>query len=151
MKKKRKILLLLIPIVAIVAACVKLSVNIYPIASGYYTNGAILFGEYYYASKAIAGTGPNGVGYDSFDVFGFKDNTAVMDPYHVEWQSTSWVYDGINNQELQYFDRNSSEYSFIGVVSDKMPVRNDKVVTVPAIESFQTNDVGNSPKEFLYA
>ena len=118
--------------------------------NGCSTHGSIVFGSYGPATKAIEGEGPNGVGYGNFKVFGFKDNTAIMDPYQVNWQDNSWIYEGIGTQELQYYDRDSEQYDFIGVISDKTPIRVDKTVTVSGVESFLTNDEMNSPKEFLY-
>lgn len=149
MKRNKKFFLLTAVILTAIVACTQLTVVcLYP----YYqpTNGAIVFGNYAYATKANPGVGPDGIGYDSFKVFGFEDNTAVMDPFSVEWQSPNWVYEGVNNQELQYFDRNSNQYSFIGIISDKTPTRTDQVINVPGVESFQTDDVMSSPKEFLY-
>lgn len=119
----------------------------------YTTNGEIQFGNYSSASpktKAIAGEGPNAVGYGSFDIFAFEDNTVIMDPYKVNWNGSAWVYEGIGTQELKYFSRTANQYSFIGVISDRDAYRDGTTINVDNVEAFQTDDEMNSPKEFLY-
>lgn len=148
MKKVKQILVSLLVFLSL-AACVKIDINLCESCTTP-TDGAIVFSNYSPATKAEAGVGPNAIGYDHFTVYGFKDETAIMDPFQVEWQTNKWVYEGIGTQELQYFNKNSTNYSFIGVISDKTPGRTDRVVDVEGVESFQTDDEMNSPKEFLY-
>ena len=133
-------------------ACTEIVV-VYPaiITPGQSTaDGSIQFGTYT-ATKAMAGEGPNAVGYGSFKVFGFEDETVIMDPYSVVWDGTNWLYEGIGSQELKYYDRSAEQYSFVGVISDKTPERDGTVIDVNGVEAFQVNDPMNSPKELLYA
>lgn len=138
----------------VLTACHELIV-VYPypyvINGGETPDGSIQFGNYSPATKAIAGEGPNGVGYGDFVVFGFEDNTAIMDPYLVQWVNDEWVYEGISGQELKYYSRDASKYSFTAVITDKSAVRDGTTVNVASVESFQVTDPMNSPKEFLYA
>lgn len=113
-------------------------------------DGSIQFGNYTPATKAMAGEGPNGVGYGDFNIFGFEDNTPIMDPYLVTWQQNQWVYEGIGSQQIKYFSREANQYSFIGVISNQTAVRDGVTINVPNVEAFQTTDEMNSPKEFLY-
>lgn len=114
------------------------------------SDGSIRFGNYVPATKAMAGLGPNGVGYGNFKIFGFADESVFMDPFNVEWQGNEWIYEGIGSQELQYFNRDVTQYDFIGIISDQAPTRTDKTISVENVEAFETTDPMNSPKEFLY-
>jgi hypothetical protein len=146
----KKIFTFILATLMLLVSCQEIVViyPVYPINGQ--TGGAILFGNYTPATKAIAGEGPNGVGYGDFKIYGFEDNTVIMDPYTVSWQSNEWVYAGIGTQELKYFNNSANQYSFIGVISDKTPSRDGTTVNVPGVESFQTTDPMDSPKEFLY-
>ena len=147
---KKFFLTLLISLLSI--ACNEIMI-VYPIVAipGQETaDGSIQFGNYTPVTKAMAGEGPNGVGYGDFTIFGFEDNTPIMDPYFVIWQESQWVYEGVSSQEIKYFNKSASQYSFVGVISDKTPSRDGTTVNVSGVESFQTTDPMNSPKELLY-
>lgn len=148
---KRFIFMLLVLLFSV--ACQEIVVVYPPIitTTGQETpDGSIQFGNYTPATKAMAGEGPNGVGYGDFTVFGFEDNTPIMDPYFVIWQESQWVYEGVSSQELKYFNKSANQYSFIGIISDNTPSRDGTTVNVSDVESFQTTDPMNSPKELLY-
>lgn len=118
----------------------------------------ITFGSYKPKTKAesVNGVyvGPNACGYDSFDVYAYKDGTnAVMNPYSVIWDeaTSSWTYETAP-QELQYFDRNSTSYDFIGVISDKASAYNSGSVEISGVEAFlDSTDEMNTPGELLWA
>lgn len=113
----------------------------------------IFFGNYVPATKATSENGrfvgPNECGYDSFSMFAFKDGVAVMNPYTVAWNGSMWSYE-TNTQELQYFDRNSEKYDFIGVIADN--ATNDNGVIKVNAEAFMDNsNEMDTPKEVLYS
>lgn len=113
----------------------------------------IFFGNYIPATKASSVNGhfvgPNECGYDSFNMFAFKDGEAVMNPYLVNWDGESWTYE-IGSQELQYFDRNSQKYDFIGVIADN--ATNDNGIIKVNAEAFEDNSGEmNTEKEVLYS
>lgn len=113
----------------------------------------IFFGNYVPATKATSENGhfvgPNECGYDSFSMFAFKDGVAVMNPYTVAWNGSMWSYE-TNTQELQYFDRNSEKYDFIGVIADN--TTNDNGVIKVNAEAFMDNsNEMDTPKEVLYS
>lgn len=113
----------------------------------------IFFGNYVPATKASSVNGhfvgPNECGYDSFNMFAFKDGEAVMNPYLVNWDGEYWTYE-IGSQELQYFDRNSQKYDFIGVIADN--ATNDNGIIKVNAEAFEDNSCEmNTEKEVLYS
>jgi hypothetical protein len=118
----------------------------------------IVFGNYAPGTKATSNggvlVGPGACGYDSFDVYAYKNGTdAIMNPYTVTWDesTSSWTY--VNGtQELQYFDRNSTNYDFIGVISDKASAYNAGNVEILEVESFLDNsDELTTPGELLWS
>lgn len=122
-------------------------------ASGEY---GIVFGNYSPATKASSNAGvfvgPGECGYDSFDVYAYKDGTeAVMNPYTVAWDGSAWSYE-TSPQELKYFSRNSTKYDFVGIISDKGSSWNAGTVEVDDVEAFLDNtDEMNTPGELLWA
>ena len=160
----KKLKFILIAAVAMFTACSKTTTIYNPvtiISRGYELgkqneNGeyGIFFGNYRPYTKATSNNGifvgPNECGYDWFNMFAFKDGSAIMNPYRVEWDGSSWTY-LLNGQEAQFFDKNSREHSFIGVISETTPVNNNGTVTVAADAFLDNSGELNTPKEVLYS
>lgn len=160
----KKLKFILIAAVAMFTACSKTTTIYNPVTiiSGGYELGkqnengeyGIFFGNYRPYTKATSNNGifvgPDECGYDWFNMFAFKDGSAIMNPYRVEWDGSSWTY-LINGQEAQFFDKNSLEHSFIGVISETTPVNDNGTVTVAADAFLDESGELNTPKEVLYS
>ena len=113
----------------------------------------IFFGNYVPSTKASSVNGkfvgPNECGYDSFNVFAFKDGEVVMNPYLVSWNGEIWSYES-TSQELQYFDKNSNKYDFIGVIADNA-INNNGTICVNAEAFMDNSNEMNTEKEVLYS
>lgn len=116
----------------------------------------ITFGNYSPYTKAMSENGvlvgPNQCGYNTFNMYAWKDGSAtVMNPYAINWENDAWVYDNVSGQELQYFDRNSSEYRFIGVISNSTETYGTNDVTVTDVPAFLDNSEElTTPDELLW-
>ena len=97
--------------------------------------------------------------YTSFDVYAWQDGTATAwSPYTVSKNGNEWKYDGIvtgnGTQELQYFDRNSNKYDFIGVITGGTvaPANGSVGLNVTGVNAFENNDnEATTPDELLWA
>lgn len=111
------------------------------------------------ATKASVAAWSTFNGYDKFQLFTWNEDEAIMNPFKVEGEGNEYKYDGVDNQELQYFKKQYDAYNFIGIIPDNASASlNDTTVTVTGVESFVVDDkrvetdiVADSPKEFLYA
>ncbi len=115
----------------------------------------IIFGNYSPTTKAMSEggilVGPNQCGYNSFNMYAWKDGTEVMNPYVVNWANDLWSYDNVTGQQLQYFDRNSSKYDFIGVISNGTESATPGEVTVSGATAFLDNSSElTTPNELLW-
>lgn len=115
----------------------------------------IVFGNYSPYTKATSNggilVGPNQCGYDSFNMYAWKDGAEVMNPYTVVWDNDAWSYENISGQQLQYFDRNSTKYDFIGVISNGTETSTYNEVTVTGVPAFLDNsDELSTPDELLW-
>lgn len=120
---------------------------------------AITFGGYNSATKASASS-VLGNGYDEFTLYSWNsEGETVMNPFNVKANANGYYYEGVNNQQLQYFKNSSSDYSFIGVIpSSKGTSISNGTVTVSGVKSalYDDNRVSgtisaDSDEEFLYA
>ena len=151
-------LFLAIIVFIIVAGCIKITS---PITAPMNDKGeyAIVFSNSSAATKATVTT-IAGNGYDEFGLYAWNSNgDIVMNPFIVQADGdSSYKYDGVNGQSLQYFKNNANSYSFIGVIPTSSTTLNNGSVKV-GVESFVVDDKraeGNgikadSPKEFLWA
>ena len=93
--------------------------------------------------------------YNSFDIYAWKDgNATVMSPYTVSKSGNEWKYDGIGTQELQYFDRNTNKYDFLGVITGGTvaPANGNVALNVTGVKAFENNDdETTTPDELLWA
>ena len=115
----------------------------------------IVFGNYSPYTKAMSKNdvllGPNQCGYDNFNMYAWKDGSAVMNPYSVKWSDNAWSYDNVDGQQLQYFDRNSMKYDFIGVISNGNESADPGEVIVTNVPAFLDNsDELTTPDELLW-
>ena len=157
--KNKNIFLAIVATVMTIASCAKIEstfTNRTPTNSkGEY---AILFGDRTLETKASVAT-TAGNGYDEFSLYAWNTlNETVMNPFTVQANNTnSYVYEGVNGQELQYFKNNADSYSFIGIIPTTDAKVNNGAVKV-GVESFVADDnrvtgtlTADSPKEFLWA
>ena len=115
----------------------------------------IVFGNYSPYTKAASENGvlvgPLQCGYDNFNMYAWKDGSPVMNPYSVNWYNESWTYDNVVGQEMKYFDRNSTKYDFIGVISNANEVSEVGKVTVSNVPAFLDNSKElDTPDELLW-
>lgn len=115
---------------------------------------AIVFSNGNHLTKSI--TDPSTThDYTSFEVYAWQDGTATAwSPYTVSKNGNEWKYDGIGTQELQYFDRNSDKYDFLGVITGGTvaPANGDVALNVTGVNAFENNDdETTTPDELLWA
>lgn len=156
MKIFKKIIIAICSILMIVTSCAKVD-NAYknnslPINSkGEY---AIVFSNGALDTKSVANPAITH-DYTSFDVYAWKDDAATaMFPYTVVNNGNEWLYDTTSGQELQYFDRNSNEYQFIGLISNGVanPANGSVALNVTGVKAFENeNDETDTPDEFLWS
>ena len=93
--------------------------------------------------------------YTSFEVYAWQDGTATAwSPYTVEKSGNEWKYDGIGTQGLQYFDRNTDKYDFLGVITGGTvaPANGSVGLNVTGVKAFENNDdETTTPDELLWA
>lgn len=93
--------------------------------------------------------------YTSFDVYAWQDGTATAwSPYTVSKSGNEWKYDETTGQELQYFDRNTAKYDFLGVITggNVAPANGDVALNVTGVKAFENNDdETTTPDELLWA
>ena len=93
--------------------------------------------------------------YTLFDVYAWQDGTATAwSPYTVSKSGNEWKYDETTGQELQYFDRNTAKYDFLGVITGGTvaPANGDVALNVTGVKSFENNDnETTTPDELLWA
>lgn len=153
-------LFLAIIVFIIVAGCIKITSPNNPTVpindKGEY---AIVFSNSSAATKATVTT-IAGNGYDEFSLYAWNSSgDIVMNPFIVQADGdSSYKYDGVSGQSLQYFKNSADSYSFIGVIPTSSTTLDNGSVKV-GVESFVVDDKraeGNgikvdSPKEFLWA
>lgn len=119
----------------------------------------IVFGQYSPATKANAISNYADTHYNDFSLFTWNSNNEmVMNPFLVSSNAQGYYYEGVNNQELQYFKNNTNHYEFIGVIpTDHTMALNNGVVSVEALEASTVDDdringtfAVDSPEEFLF-
>ena len=115
---------------------------------------AIVFSDGNPLTKSVADPA-NTHDYTSFDVYAWQDGTATAwSPYTVSKNSNDeWKYDETTGQELQYFDRNSDKYDFIGVItSGAVNSEGSVALNVTGVKAFENNDdESDTPDELLWA
>ena len=93
--------------------------------------------------------------YTSFEVYAWQDGTATSwSPYTVSKSGNEWKYDETTGQELQYFDRNSEKYDFLGVITSGTvhPANGSVALNVTGVKAFENNDDEiTTPDELLWA
>ena len=93
--------------------------------------------------------------YTSFEVYAWQDGIATAwSPYTVEKSGNEWKYDETTGQELQYFDRNTDKYDFLGVITGGVvaPANGSVGLNVTGVKAFKNNDdETTTPDELLWA
>ena len=88
-------------------------------------------------------TSVSGTGYDEFKLFVWNSiNDTIMKPYSIVANGeSSYQYDEVDGQELQYFKRVADWYDFIGVIpTTKTMTLTDGSVKVTGVTSFIVDD-----------
>lgn len=158
MKTSKLFLAIIVSI--IVAGCIKIaSPNNLTVPMNDKGEYAIVFNDPTAVTKAEVNPTSN-KGYDEFSLYTWNSNDEIiMNPYTVQAvDASTYTYEGIGSQTLQYFKNNADSYSFIGVIPTSNATLNNGSVTV-SVESFVVDDKkaeGNgvkvdSPKEFLWS
>ena len=152
MKKLKLLIITIISIVSIMA-CAKIDSSYSSDTRSINSKGeyAITFSNS--STKSIANPAITHE-YTSFNVYAWKDGAATdMFPYLVENVNNEWKYDE-GNQELQYFERNSTKYDFIGVITNGnvAPANGDVALNVTGVNAFENNnDETITDDELLWA
>ena len=164
--------LLFIAVLAMFASCVRVEVFRDKVPTNTKGEYAILFGNHTPLTKASI-TSVSGTGYDEFKLFTWNSiNDTIMNPFLVTANGAgSYNYEGVNNQELQYFKKVTDWYDFIGVIPTTHPMElKDGAVKVSDVMSFVVDDkrseqavnltdtlywsaglAADSPEEFLWS